>query len=85
MIPLFSAKGHELISMNGKKSSFYQIIPSDLEGMTEFSKESLFSDLEKNLINTEGEFKFYSLDGKLYLNSFSDMDLSHGSILSICT
>lgn len=80
MIPLFSEKGHELISMNGKKSSFYQIIPSDLEGMTEFSKESIFNDLEKNLINTEGEFQFYSLSGKLYLNSFSEMDISHGRL-----
>jgi len=81
VIPLFSVNGHELTSMNGKKSSFYQIIPSDLEGMTEFSKESIFSDLEQNLVNSEGEFKFYSLSGKLYLNAFSDIDLSHGKLV----
>ncbi|PIP91625.1 MAG: hypothetical protein COW79_00030 [Bdellovibrionales bacterium CG22_combo_CG10-13_8_21_14_all_38_13] len=81
MIPLFSANGHELISMNGKKSCFYQIIPSDMEGMAEFSKESIFNDLEKNLVGTEGEFKLYWLNGKLYLNAFSDMDISHGQIV----
>ncbi|MAZ48943.1 MAG: hypothetical protein CME65_10285 [Halobacteriovoraceae bacterium] len=81
MIPLFSANGNKLTSMNGKKSCFYQVIPPDMEGITESSKESIFNELEQNLVGTEGEFKLYWLNGKLYLNSFSDMDLSHGKLI----
>ena len=56
MIPLFEVNGHELVSLNGKKSSFYQIIPSDIEGMTDFSQKEIFSELERNLVDYEEKY-----------------------------
>jgi len=80
MIPLFEVSENKLTSLKGKRSSFYQIIPTDIEGMTGSLKESVFSELEKNLVDYEGEGKFYWLDNKLYLNAFSEVELSNAKI-----
>lgn len=81
MIPLFEVSGNKLVSLNGKKSSFYQIIPPDTEGMTEFSKNQLFSNIESELIQNDNELKIYWLDQKLYINSFSDKNINLGTAL----
>ncbi len=80
MIPLFNVEGNRLTSLKGEVSSFFEILPPDLEGLDSSSKERVFTDLEADLINTEGVFKLYWLRGKIYLNSFSDLSLSHGDI-----
>lgn len=80
MIPLFNVEGNRLTSLKGEVSSFFEILPPDLEGLDVSSKERVFADLESDLINTEGVFKLYWLRGKIYLNSFSDLSLSHGDI-----
>lgn len=81
MIPLFCANGNELTSLNGKVSSFYKIIPSDMEGMTYAEKESLINDLERDLNNIEKDFKIYWLNGNIYINAFSDIELNHGKVI----
>ena len=81
MIPLFEVNGHELVSLNGKKSSFYQIIPSDIEGMTDFSQKEIFSELERNLVDYEDIAKIYWLNNKLYINAFSDIELANAEIV----
>jgi len=81
MIPLFEANGHELTALNGKKSSFYQIIPSDIEGMTDEAKEVLFSEIEHNLVECDGECKLYWINNKLYINAFADIELSFGKTI----
>ena len=80
MIPLFEVNGHELVSLNGKKSSFYQIIPSDIEGMTDFSQKEIFSELERNLVDYEDMAKIYWINNKLYINAFSDIELANAEI-----
>lgn len=81
MNPLFSVNGHELTSLTGIKSSFYKILSPDMDGLDSSSQERVFLDLEGDLVNTEGSFKIYWLDRKLYLNSFGEIVFSHGTIL----
>jgi len=78
MIPLYHVNGHELISLSGKVSSFYKITPSDIEGVTNSKSEKIFTDIEKDIINCNGEIKFYWIEGKVYVNSFSDFKISQG-------
>ncbi|MCT4641227.1 MAG: hypothetical protein N4A33_02950 [Bacteriovoracaceae bacterium] len=80
MIPLFQANGSTLTSLNGRVSKFYQIAPSDIEGHEDKVKKSIFKELERSLINTDDELKIYHLDGKLYFNTFSEIDLNHAKI-----
>lgn len=81
MIPLFDVEGNKLTSLNGDVSSFFEILPPDLEGLSQDDKERVFVDLEQNLINTSGIAKLYWLRGKLYINTFTDMDFSHGTVV----
>ena len=80
MMPLFHVKGHELVSLNGKLSSFYQLVPSDMEGIPEFTQEKIFFDLEKDIVNCEEQLKIYWLGERLFINSFSDFKLTHGEM-----
>ena len=81
MIPLFNINGHKLTDLNGKVSSFYEIIPSDIEGKSFDLQNKVFDDLESDLINCDDNLKLYWLDEKLYLNTFSDLKISHGDVL----
>lgn len=81
MIPLFDVKGNKLTSLKGEVSSFFEILPPDLEGLNEQEKEKVFEDLERDLINTSGVVKLYWLGGKLFINTFSDLNLGHGEVL----
>lgn len=78
MNPVFSVRGHKLTSLNGVVSSFYQILPPDMDGLDKELQERVFLDLESDLINTDREFKVYWLNKKLYLNAFGAFSLSHG-------
>ena len=80
MIPLFDVKDNELTSLNGEVSSFFEVHPPDLEGLSDSDQEQIIIDLDKDLINNEALIKVYWLDGKLYFNLFSDFNISHGSI-----
>ncbi|MFA5582626.1 MAG: hypothetical protein WDA09_00295 [Bacteriovoracaceae bacterium] len=81
MNPIFSVCGHELTSLTGIRSSFYQILPPDMDGLDRNSQERVLLGLEGDLINTESSFKVYWLDGKLYLNAFGEINLGHGEII----
>ncbi len=81
MNPIFSVCGHELTSLTGIRSSFYQILPPDMDGLDRNSQERVLLGLEGDLINTESNFKLYWLDGKLYLNAFGEINLGHGEII----
>ncbi len=81
MIPLFHVEENKLTSLNGEVSTFFEIFGPDLEGLDINAVDRIFTDLEKNLINTEAVFKFYWLSGKLYLNCFGDFSLEHGKII----
>ena len=80
MTPIFSVNGHELTSLTGEVSSFFQILPPDMDGLDAHNQDRIFSDLESDLVNTGSTFKFYWLDGKLYLNSFGEIGFTHGKI-----
>lgn len=80
MIPLFSVKNHELISLNGEHSFFYNIIPPDMDGMDEVTQERICLDLETDIINTEGSFKIYKIRDALYLNTFGKITLPKGKM-----
>lgn len=81
MNPIFSVCGHELTSLTGIRSSFYQILPPDMDGLDRNSQERVLLGLEGDLINTESNFKVYWLNGKLYLNAFGEINLGHGEII----
>lgn len=81
MIPIFSVNGHELTSLTGEVSSFFQILPPDMDGLDAEHQERIFSDLESDLVNTDSTFKLYWLDGKLYLNTFGEIGFTHGKVL----
>jgi hypothetical protein len=80
MTPLFRAKGYELQALTGEISHFYEVIPPDLEGASDADYEKVMGDLENDLIQTESVFKLYSLGGRLFLNAFGDVTLTHGSL-----
>lgn len=80
MIPLYKVNGHELTSLNGKVSSFYQIIPPDIEGKTDLSKKQIFEVLENDLINNKDIIKIYWLNNKLFFNSFGNFNLTYGKV-----
>lgn len=82
MIPLFGVNGNELTSLQGEVSSFFEVLPPDLEGLSESDQERVVIDLEKDIINNEGLLKIYWLKGKLYFNLFSEFSLSHGELVS---
>lgn len=80
MTPLFSVNGNELTSLNGEVSSFFQILPPDMDRFDKGTQERLYNDLESNLVNTDSYFKLYWLEGKLYLNAFGEVEFTHGKI-----
>ncbi|MBI2519471.1 MAG: hypothetical protein HYV97_03615 [Bdellovibrio sp.] len=82
MIPIFHVEENKLTALNGENSTFFEIFGLDLEGMDEGAVERVFSDLENDLINTEGAFKLYWIGGKLYINCFGDLALSHGKVIA---
>lgn len=81
MTPIFSVNGNELTSLTGEVSSFFKILPPDMDGLDGDNQERIFSDLESDLANTDSAFKIYWLDGKLYLNTFGEIGFTHGEIL----
>ncbi len=80
MSPLFRIEGHEIQALNGEVSHFYEVIPPDLEGASEADFERVMLDLENDLIQTEAVFKLYSLNGRIFLNSFGEVSLTHGCL-----
>lgn len=76
MIPLYQTNQHELISLTGKISTFHKVIPSDIEGVTDFEQEAIFKSFEKDIINATDDLKIYWLNEKLYINSFGEYNLS---------
>ena len=69
MIPLYQTNKHELISLTGKISTFHKVIPSDIEGVTDFEQEAIFKSFEKDIINATDDLKIYWLNEKLYIHS----------------
>jgi TraG P-loop domain len=82
MTPIFSVNGNQLTSLTGEVSSFFRILPPDMDGLDADKQARIFSDLESNLVNTDSSFKIYWLDGKLYLNTFGEIDFTHGNVQS---
>ena len=80
MTPIFSVNGNQLTSLRGEVSSFFQILPPDLEGMDDDNKTRIFNVLESDLVNTDSTFKLYWIDGKLFLNTFGEIGLTHGKV-----
>jgi len=83
MMPLFNINGNKLTSLKGEKSSFYEIYSPDMEGWDMQTQNRIFNDLESDIINTDFLMKFYSLNKKLYLNSFGDISLTHGQVIPV--
>jgi hypothetical protein len=53
MNPIFSVIGHELTSLKGLRSEFYEVLPPDMDGLDFSSQERVFLGLESDLINTD--------------------------------
>jgi len=83
MIPLFNVIGNGMTALTGEASSFFEILPPDIEGQDAQTKERVFVDLESDLINTDFLMKIYSIKGKLFLNSFGEFTLSQGQMNSV--
>ena len=81
MTPIFSVNGHELTSLTGVVSSFFKILPPDLDGLDANAQERMFFDLEADLINTDSAFKLYWLNRELYLNAFGEISITHGKVI----
>lgn len=81
MNALFSLIAGKLTSFKGEVSSFFQADLKDLESCDSNDNFSIFKRLERDLINTNNDFRIYQFDQKLYLNSktkieFSDISLN---------
>ena len=81
MIPLFKTEGSILTSLKGEVSSFYELIPLDTEGLDISSLEDVFGKLENDLINLDGVIKIYFINGRLYINAFSEFKFSIGKMI----
>ncbi|MCM2349706.1 MAG: hypothetical protein NDI69_06775 [Bacteriovoracaceae bacterium] len=81
MTPIFSVNGHELTSLTGEVSSFFQILPPDMDGLDADNQERVFRELGSDLVNTDSAFKIYWLDGNLYINTFGEIGFTHGKVL----
>ncbi len=83
LFPIVSVKGNELISIKGDKSYFYKVNVADFEQLDNFELTALYNRVTKTLNNLDDKsfFKFYQLDGQIYLNcshkltSFSEFEL----------
>ena len=81
MIPLYEAQGNKLTSLKGEVSSFFEVFPPDLEQVDEASYLKIVREIERSLMNLDGVLKVYWLNGKLYLNTFSDFEISYGEMI----
>ncbi len=81
MIPLFETQGHKLTSLKGEVSSFFEVLPPDLEQVDGDSSIKILREIERSLMNLEGVLKVYWLKGKLYFNTFSDFEISYGEMI----
>lgn len=81
MNPVFSVIDNKLTSLTGEVSSFFQILPPDMEGVDAGQQDRILADLEGDLVNTDSVLKVYWLDGKLYLNAFGGAGLTHGKVI----
>ncbi len=81
MIPLFGVSGNKLTSLQGEVSSFYEVLPPDLEGLSEDDQDRVLIDLEKDLINNEGLLKIYWRNGRVFINTFSEFSISNGELI----
>jgi hypothetical protein len=82
MIPLYAIEGNKCTSLCGKTSSFYQLIPSDIEGVSDHEKQLIFDTLERDLINSEEVLKLYWLNNNLYINTFENTEINNCKTVS---
>jgi type IV secretory pathway VirB4 component len=80
MNPIFNCEGNLITSKEGINSSFIELIPPDSDGLDFDSLEQVLRDLEVDLINTDGEYKLYFKDGRIFFNCFSEINFSHGTV-----
>lgn len=81
MNPIFSVNHNKLTSLTGEVSSFYEIVSPDMDGVELSLQDKMIRDLEGDLVNTDSDFKIYWLNGKLYLNAFGEVSLTHGKLV----
>jgi hypothetical protein len=81
MIPIFASHKNQLTSLNGEVSSFFEILPPDMEGLNYDTTKAIINALEVALINTNGVFKFYKINNHFYLNQFSEINLPHAKLV----
>ncbi len=82
MIPLLS-KEEKLISLKGEESRFFELIPQDREGMSLNDLNLSLEKLSIELKNLSGLFKIYALEGKVYLNAFSEVTLNGFEMIEV--
>lgn len=82
MIPLLSTQ-ERLISLKGEESRFFELIPQDLDGLSLGDLESHMARLSLELKCLKGLFKIYYLGNRIYLNSFSEIELSSFKMVEV--
>lgn len=76
--PIVEVSGHKLTSIEGSLSFFYEIRPIDLEQKDEKEVGLVFDALSRSLnhLSSECFFKFYRLEGRSYLQTNFEGDIS---------
>jgi Cdc6-like AAA superfamily ATPase len=81
MIPIFNINKNQLTSLNGEVSTFFELLPPDMEGRNEIDTEQMIKGIEEAIINTNGVFKVYKLKNKIYLNQFGEIELPQAKLI----
>ena len=81
MIPIFNINKNQLTSLHGEVSTFFELLPPDMEGRNEIDTEQMIKSIEEAIINTNGVFKLYKLNNKIYLNQFGEIELPQAKLI----
>lgn len=84
MIPLFETQYNRLTSLKGEVSSFFEVLPPDFEQIDADSCLKIVREIERSLMNLDDVLKVYWMNRKLYLNTFSDFEISYGEMIPCC-
>ena len=74
VFPIIESKEGRLVSIHGNRAQFFEMIPPDLEQLSETGYQGFFDALSQALaaLQSDSYYKFYSIGGKSYLETNSE-------------
>lgn len=72
MKPIFSLNNNKITSRQGCESKFFELFAHDLEGTHPDEQDQIAKEVESFLIDSDQTLKLYSLNGRLFLNTFGE-------------